>query len=377
MGLDINYDAITIDSCILKGEGYKFDEGLLALLDQFKDSSIQLVQSDIVHNEGKNHIAESIKNARAEIAKLLKSAAKHLKIEDKTVDAAKEMLCPEEGDVQIAEKRLSQFYEKIGADIIPSDSYVEIARLIQMYFDAEAPFETGKDKKAEFPDAIALLSLENWARQHAIKILAVSNDVGWKNFAANSEYIDVIETLSEAIQLFQPHELANDILLQIQTDVLLNQDNPILDMVQSEIERTIEEAIIHVEAESFLCFEEDEVYATYLNHEFVKDDNGLVLVRVVKTQADMIVIEISAKVECEVTASFSFSVHDSIDRDYVQMGGVTTSIEESFDTEILVTLTGDFGEGFDGVDVEKVEVLETISYADFGTVEPDWGDHDD
>jgi hypothetical protein len=37
-----------------------------------------------------------------------------------------------------------------------------------------------------------------------------------------------------------------------------------------------------------------------------------------------------------------------------------------------LTLSGDFSQDFDDIEVAEVEVLETIRKANFGTVEPDW-----
>lgn len=119
------------------------------------------------------------------------------------------------------------------------------------------------------------------------------------------------------------------------------------------------------------------MYATYVSHELVLDDQGLVDLKVVRIEDEIVVLQISANVTCEVTASFDFSVFDSIDRDYVGMGSNTYTTEETYSTDILISLTGDFTQGFDGLEVTEVEVLETIGTVDFGEVEPDWGDYEE
>ncbi|WP_158009282.1 hypothetical protein [Bathymodiolus thermophilus thioautotrophic gill symbiont] len=48
--------AITIDNTSLRSEGYQFDKGLLGEILQFKDSPMQVIQIDIVHNEAIKHI---------------------------------------------------------------------------------------------------------------------------------------------------------------------------------------------------------------------------------------------------------------------------------------------------------------------------------
>ncbi len=62
--IELDYGAITIDNAILKSEGYRFYEGLLKQMNQFKDSPVQVIQTDIVHNEAIKHIGHEISNTR-------------------------------------------------------------------------------------------------------------------------------------------------------------------------------------------------------------------------------------------------------------------------------------------------------------------------
>ncbi|MNR68543.1 hypothetical protein D3C85_1931720 [compost metagenome] len=54
------------------------------------------------------------------------------------------------------------------------------------------------------------------------------------------------------------------------------------------------------------------------------------------------------------------------------MGGNICTSTESYHTDILLTLAGDFSQDFNGIDVAEIEVLETIGHAEFGEIEPDW-----
>jgi len=375
--IELDFAAISIDNCILKGEGYKLDEGLLKQMVQFKNGPVQVIQTDIVHNEAKKHLAESINKARSSIAQTLRAAGKQLKIKKSNIDAASDLLNIPGEDAEIAEARLSDYYEKIGANILRSEEYVDFERLMEMYFSVKAPFESAKDKKAEFPDAIALISLERWAEEQGINIIAVSNDEGWNKFSENSAAIKVVQSLAEAIALFQPHNKVNEIVARIREDALLDEENHVLEVIEREIANSLDGIVIDIEACSNFQYEEDEVYATYVSHELLLDDQGLVDLKVVRIEDKIVVLQISANVTCEVTASFDFSVFDSIDRDYVGMGSNTYTTEETYNTDILISLTGDFTQAFDGLEVTEVEVLETIGAVNFGEVEPDWGDYDE
>ena len=243
---------------------------------------------------------------------------------------------------------------------------------MRMYFSNEPPFETIKDKKNEFPDAIALLALEGWADQNDINIIAVSKDKGWNDFAENSNRIKLVDSLAEALEKFQPHNKVKDIINHIRQAALLDNDNHVLDAIEQAIVDSIDSSDIYVHADSFMFFEWDDVYATYDSHKLICDSDDLVDVLVVSINDEGVVLKVEALVEVEVEASFNFSVRDSIDKDYVGMGGNICSTKESYHTDILLTLSGDFSKDFNSLKIQSVEVLETLQEANFGEVEPDW-----
>lgn len=370
--IELDFGAITIDNATFKGEGYKFYEGLLAQMRQFKESPVQVLQTDIVHNEAIKHIGQEISKTRSSIEQVLRSANKQLKIKSDVIDNARALLSIDGSEAEIAEARLEKYYEYIGAEKIASEEYADIYKLMEMYFSTEAPFETGKDKKNEFPDAIALLALEGWADENDINVVAVSQDKGWKNYSENSDRITLVSSLAEALEKFQPHNKVASIIAHIREDSLLDDNNHVLEEIEQAIINSIDGYDIWVEASSYMHFEWDDTSASYISHKLDNDQEGLVKVRVVSINDEAIVLKVGATVEVEVEASFDFSVRDSIDKDYVGMGGNVCTTTESYHTDILLTLTGDFSQDFDDIEVTEIEVLETIGHADFGEVEPDW-----
>jgi hypothetical protein len=370
--IELDFGAITIDNATFKGEGYRFYEGLLAQMRQFKESPVQVLQTDIVHNEAIKHIGQEISKTRSSIEQALRSANKQLKIKSDVIENARALISIDGSEAEIAEARLEKYYEYIGAEKIASEEYVDISKLMEMYFATEAPFETGKDKKNEFPDAIALLALEGWADENDINVVAVSQDKGWKTYSENSDRITLVSSLAEALEKFQPHNKVASIIAHIREDSLLDDNNHVLEEIEQAIINSIDGYDIWVEASSYMHFEWDDTSASYISHELDNDQEGLVKVRVVSINDEAIVLKVGARVEVEVEASFDFSVRDSIDKDYVGMGGNVCTTTESYHTDILLTLTGDFSQDFDDIEVTEIEVLETIGHADFGEVEPDW-----
>lgn len=370
--IELDFGAITIDNSTFKSEGYKFDEGLLAQMKQFKESPVRVLQTDIVHNEAINHIGQEITKTRTAIGQTLRSANKQLKIKSDVIENARKLLSIDGSEAEIAEARLEEYYELIGAEIIDSEKYTDLSLLTRMYFSTEAPFEDKKDKKNEFPDAIALLALEGWAERNDINIIAVSEDNGWKNYSEDSNRITLVSSLDEALEKFQPHNKVASIIKNIRKDSLLDNNNHVLQKIEQAIIDSIDGYDIWIEASSYLSFEWEETSAAYISHYLDKDTEGFVKIRVISINDESIVLKVGTTVKVEVEASFDFSVRDSIDKDYVGIGtNVCTTIED-YHTDILLTLTGDFSQDFDNIEFSDIEVLETIGQANFGEIEPDW-----
>ena len=345
---------------------------------QFKESPVKVIQTDIVHNEAIKHIGQEISKTRTSIEQALRSADKQLKIKAADINSARGLLSVEGSEEEIADSRLNKYYDFIGAEKIDSDKYADLSALMRMYFSTEAPFETGRDKKNEFPDAIALLSIEGWAEENNVNVIAVSLDKGWRDFAENSTKITLVSTLAEALEKFQPHTKVAEIIAHIREDSLLDSENHILQEIEQAITDSLDDCDIWIDADSHMYFEWEDVSATYISHELDTDNNGLVKIRVVRIDDGVIVLKVGAIVEVEVEASFDFSMTDPIDKDYVNMGGNVCTTTETYHTDILLTLAGNFSQDFDDIEIAEIEVLENISSANFGEIEPDWrSDYED
>lgn len=368
--IELDFGAVTIDNAVLKGEGYRFFGGLLYQLYQFSRSPVRIVQTDIVHNEAIKHMGVEVTKARSSIRQALRSAEKQLCVSSENIEAARALLGTMDDEKSICERRLRNYYKFIGAEIIESDKYLDVSRLLANYFSTKAPFENSKDKKNEFPDAIALLSLESWGEENNINVLAVSQDIGWKNFSENSNRITVVETLSEALEILQPHSQVVSIMGQIIEDSMLQEDNHILESIDSILIDSVENYEVAVTASSYLYFEWDDVCISYVSHELNCDENGEIIVRVVSINGGVIVLNLFATVNVEVEADFGFYIKDSVDHSYIDPIYTTHATEEKYSTSILLTLSGDFSGDFKNLHVDSVEVLETLQEANFGDIEP-------
>lgn len=374
--IELDYSAITIDTSVFDNNGIALERGLLKQLDQFKDGPVQVLISEIVDNELTAHLTEKIKESRTKITHALRAAKNQLRVTEKQLSDAKILLFDIGNDIDIAKARLEEFYDKTDALIVECDEFVDVANLVKMYFGFSPPFERCLDKKNEFPDALALLSLEAWADKSDVYILAISSDKGWAKFADNSKRIDVIDNLPDAFSHFQPHNFAPNIIDTIKTEYVDGIANDVLDSIHRGIIDSLDGIEIYIEANSAYHFEEDDVHAVYKSHELLCDDAGQPELNIIRVEAELLVLQVTALVTCEINASFSLAVWDSMDKEYVGLGSTDASTEEQYSTDILIYMSGNFSEGLESIQVDEIEVIDYPSHAEFGEIEMDWG-HDE
>ena len=373
--IDLDYGAITIDTSVFDNNGIALERGLLNQLDQFKGSPVQVLISEIIDNEVTAHLKDKVKDSRTKINQALRAASNQLRVTDKHLSDAKALIFDVGKDIDVARERLKAFYDRTDALIIECDGTVDVTNLIRMYFGFVAPFETNADKKNEFPDALALLSLEAWAERNEVKVLAVSSDKGWSKYAEASNRIDVIDNLSDAISHFQPHNFAKNIIDAIKSDYVGRVDNEVFDSIKEGIIDSLDGIDICVEASSLFAVEEDDVHAVYADHELYCDNSGNPEVNIIRVESELLVLQVTADVTCKVNASFGLAVWDSIDKEYIGMGSTSGSVDEQYSTEVLIYLCGDFTQGLESIRVEEIEVIDVPSHVEFGEIEPDgWRD---
>lgn len=191
------YTALTLDTCIYERHGFRFDSGLL---EKLQDQSIQIVIPEIVSKEVQAHLRE--KESKA--SKGLKSAISEFQdryfLEENQIaqiDSVRKL-----AEEVVSLKKFDRFVEGLKNHVPLNSSLCSTTDLVDAYSKGSHPF-TGPRKKNEFPDAIALLSLEEWAKQNGEKVLAVSNDKGWLSFSEQSAHIDVVSDLGSGLREIQ------------------------------------------------------------------------------------------------------------------------------------------------------------------------------
>ncbi|MDY4315345.1 PIN domain-containing protein [Pectobacterium actinidiae] len=378
---DLDYGAICIDNSSLKILGYKFEEGLLFQLRQFKNSSIKLIQPDVIHKEIIKHLSSPIHELDKNIDKIIKDLNRLVGADIDTVTSIVSELKKFTNAELIIKERVNKFYEEVNGEVLKCSEHLDVNLLLDMYFDIDAPFEDNKEKRKEFPDAIALLSLESWASDQGFKVIIVSNDKGWMDYAENSDNLVFFKELPDALAEIQPHAEAQKIIKMLMESDFIIDSNKLIDDISEVIEDKVNGADpweLSIDATSSQYYEYDDVTVEYTSCDvLVKKESKDTPIKIIKINSSEIVLNLTIKIFCNVSASFDFSVKDGIDRDYVSVGSTRETVSADFITDAILTISGDFSAGVEALSVDNVELQGFLYSVDFGYIEPSYGEYFD
>jgi len=356
--------AISLDTNVFHRHAYDLENSLLGSLGQFIGTSIKYLISDIVLNEVKAHITEECLDA----SRLLKRATKALRIswivEENHITQSKKLLTNGKSANDIASQRLTSYQEKTQFSVVEGDDNISVKTLIASYFSTSAPFEQKKDKKNEFPDAIALMTLESWAKAEGTIVLLVSNDNGWKQYCEKSSHLLCLDELAMALGLFH----VEDIDLSFMFSKLMGEErsSSVKKAIERDLTLLINEWELDPDASSNYSFE---AWITYQNVESLSfgTDGGVISSELVDALGGEYVFSAKAYGQIQVNCEFTFEVRDSIDRDYINVGSYTLENEFYFELDFLVTLSD---KNIEQADVYNVAIDQFYCGIDFGDVNP-------
>ncbi|EKS6603324.1 MULTISPECIES: PIN domain-containing protein [Enterobacter cloacae complex] len=372
MTAQFEYGAISIDSNILYSLGYKFDSGMLDQLKQFKNKHILIIQPRIIHNEMVKHVSEPFEKLHREIDKLCRESIRKLKTDENNSVQAASQLKGDLDPIALAEKIIFDFYREINGEVLETKDYLDVDELIELYFLNQPPFENNKEKKNEFPDAIALLCLDSWASEKGFKVVAVSNDKGWKLFSEGVANVEVVDDLQSALAIFQPHQRAMEIIESLLGNDFLDDGKRLFSDIKVRVADYVSDATdLTLDASSSYMFDYDDVQVEFDDVKILQKFGKTDPIDLIRIEDDEITLSISVEVQCTIKADFSFYVEDSMDRDEILIGRSMQATSESFNTLLLVTLSGDFTKSLDEIKLEHVEMQNNIDSVDFGSVEPE------
>ena len=365
------YSALTIDTSIFNQYGLKLEKGLLAKLVQFKEMPINFVLSDVVYREVMNHLNKKEKEVRDKIKASLTDVSDYFGCKELALEEVISLLNIDyDGNDKGSNARLNKFKNQCGIEIIKSKENIDVSFLLDLYFTNSAPFKEVGSKKNEFPDAIALLALEKWAIENNKEILAVSVDNDWKRFSEERKNnIDVVEDLARAIEVFQEQMdyALKGIVEEIKQDLSNNPNSKILESIREVISDKL--VVSEINADAAYYYEIDDEWVE-LNKISILTENSELRVHIVDKGSDTITVNIACEVCCRVGATFDFSIWDSVDKEYIRLGSSQEIVEQVYETNVLVSLSGNFLNGLSDMEIDDIEVDNTLGSVEMGEIQP-------
>lgn len=365
----MNYGAITIDTSIFDKYGNRLDQGLLKALEQFRGKPVRFILSEIVVRELIDHMERQVVSSVASMERAIKDARSYLGVDVCLPFELLKLMETSSNLHEVAKQRLAGFIERAGVIVISAGYNVDVQDLVRRYFSSEPPFSDGK-KKNEFPDAIALLSLEAYAKENDFKVLAVSLDSDWEKFCSASNWVDISKDLAEAVAVFQPQNDAVDMCVALAKE--LSQKEEAFNEIASQVEDHVSDLEFLVDADSQFHWDLQSMYIKSNELYFEEERDGLPVLNPVRIDDGRAIIETKIGVKCTVEAEFALSVRDGIDKDYVSMGIAVEQKEMHFTCGLLFTVHWDLTSGGYTFDISDVDVTNDREVVSFGYLEPEW-----
>ncbi|MGM0535526.1 MAG: PIN domain-containing protein [Pseudomonadota bacterium] len=368
------FSAVLVDSNVFIKAKFNFDGGYLERLKPFRTRPEYIVYDDVVYNEVVSHLSESLLVGSRGLKKAARDAWVNKLLSKDELDTVNEFLVDEQGAKEKAIIQIDDFLESCGAIHIPTHELSDLESVLKDYFSPAPPFEVKESKKYEFPDAFCLSATLSWARRNDKKILMVSNDQGWSDFAAlHSDHLSVVSHIADALDLFQEFD-DREYYVGLVEKHWVDIESQVHGIIEAEFHDHLMDGFVEVVAASFLPYdaEVDDVEVDEVR--YVENDLGCVDFDLIETPGDSVdgifVVSISAKVFYTVSANFNFSIRDSIDKDMVFIGGAVESVENCSEVQVDIYLEHDDGDiGFSSAELQNIP-----NSVEFGSIEPDFSE---
>lgn len=123
-------------------------------------SPVRFLLTDVILGEIRSHMVYDAEKANASLEAALRELVRFRRLDVKAVSCVPNALAVDGSTVHEVETRIAAHLDQMEVERLTAGALFDIDGLLISYFATLPPFETGKGKKAEFPDAIALLELE-------------------------------------------------------------------------------------------------------------------------------------------------------------------------------------------------------------------------
>jgi hypothetical protein len=356
------FGAVTVDTNVFDKFGCNLDmRALKALGPLATQHDVRLLFSDIIAGEVRAHIAR----AAAEQAEKLRTTLNQYRKAWRRAEAVADLAPPIDlgaDPVLLAAEEWKAYVGDVGGEIVESEGRANVGELVRRYFAEEPPFMPTAAKKAEFPDAIALLALEAWAESEGCLLLAISRDGDWQAYATGSKHIVCVAEFEGTLSRFNSagRRLADELVAKLR----LGEAEDVKDEIERELDAWLSDADFDIEAHSDFHYEDQPESAVVQSWEIVGEPKVLAL------EGEEVTLSLELDCLIAFSANFSLAAWDSVDGDYVPLNSQSEEVEERH--KVAVTLRVDRRSN-PLPEVLEVEANRRRLAVDFGYIGLDWG----
>lgn len=359
-------NAISLDTSVFVNNGLRFAAGPLKHLSQFREGPVRLLVSEIVRLELRSQLTEKASEARGMFDKAIRKLRQSAwQLSEHAVSELMSDAFHDTSVEAVVEGVLDSYLESTGALLVRSNK-AEIDEIVDRYFDGKPPFSTPK-KKDEFPDAIALSSLQKWATENDTTVLIVTTDSDWLSYCVESHNLVAIGDLPTALGCFQDR-MATHRSFEFVERFERGHFREIVEQIVSSVRNEQGNAEFTIEPDSQFYCEEEGAEATF-NQVSLFEAVGRADVELVHVLNGEATLHMEFSVSVDVVAHFSFAKWDGIDKEYIPMGSSTVEDTKEISVDVYVTLGGDLP---DSPKVIGIEVEPILIHLEYGDLEPDW-----
>ena len=360
----------SIDTDVIQSLGFNFSTGALRALPWQRPSWLTIQQTEIVEREVHTHRMVPV----AKYAKELNSAVSNLQrlsgLDFSLVSAQVDALDPEAVSSRNFSNEFRTFVVSMGGGVLSIDGPHLAREIFDRYFQEAAPFEFRK--KSEFPDAAALLTLENHAKRINKQGIVISKDGGWADFAKESDWLYCVKSLDEFAALFKSTSpVAVEVTAKVIAE-LANAGSDLSALLLDAVENHVAGAFwIANDIWTGFCHrvEADVDQAHYISHSLDLTEIGTWLV---EHDPTISIIEVRATIQVSVDVNVEFFIYDTIDHEELNFGSVEVSRDHEIEVDVFITLRGDLEHAtVDDID-PSIEIAGGEYDVEVGEVEPDF-----
>ncbi len=328
----------SIDTSLIQAAGYNFAQGALHQLPNQLPESIGLQLPEIVVSEVVKHRMESVHKAHHQLQGAVDTLKRQTTIDVSEVQGSVDKLNSIEAATQRFTQQVHDYAAQCRGGVLPTAGVEAVKSLFADYFAQRPPFGLSEKKKSEFPDAMCLWQLEQYAKDNDTIGIIASDDKGWKQYAAESETLYCAGSIEALAALFaETNAHAESIKTKIAATVNAA-DSPL----GAELANALNDHIAEAQWDASDAYTgsshrfETEIYdANVVDYRI----DGDISIWSVKGEPTTWIVELTVRVKANVEVSAEFFAWDSIDKEELSLGTQEFTRDAEVDVEVFLTCT--------------------------------------